>query len=109
MDGRGVPRDFSKAFYWYLKAAKKGDAASEYIVASFYEKGGDGVTIDLTSARLWYALAAAQGDPAAAAKYAEISERQRKAQPEQSLRQSPGNAPPAAPDMPRKAPPATTL
>ena len=109
MDGRGVPRNFGKAFFWYLKAAKKGDSASEYIVASFYEKGGDGVTVDLTSARLWYALAAAQGDPAAAAKYAEISERQRKAQPEKTLPRSPGKARPEVPDAPRNTPPATTL
>lgn len=75
MDGRGTPRSYAEAFHWYLKAAKNGDEASQYIVASFYEKGGDGVKVDLTTARVWYALAAAQGDPAAAGKYAEVSER----------------------------------
>jgi TPR repeat protein len=79
MDGRGTPRSYAEAFTWYLKAAKNGDEASQYIVASFYERGGDGVKVDLTTARIWYALAAAQGDPAAAGKYMEISERLKKA------------------------------
>jgi TPR repeat protein len=75
MDGRGTPRNYNAAFHWYLRAARKGDSTSQYIVASFYEKGGDGVKVDLVSAQLWYALASAQGDPAAIAKYAEVSER----------------------------------
>ncbi|WP_347558729.1 tetratricopeptide repeat protein [Robbsia sp. KACC 23696] len=75
MDGRGTARNYNAAFHWYLRAARQGDSTSQYIVASFYEKGGDGVKVDLVSAQLWYALASAQGDPAAIGKYAEVSER----------------------------------
>jgi len=106
MDGRGTPRDYHAAFTWYLRAARKGDGTSQYIVASFYEKGGDGVKVDLVSAQLWYALAAAQGDPAAIGKYAEVSERL-KAEGHHATdgtTAAPRRTPPSTPYVPHPAP-----
>ncbi|CAB3779035.1 Secretory immunoglobulin A-binding protein EsiB [Pararobbsia alpina] len=75
MDGRGTKQDFAEAFVWYLEAAKSGDMASEYIVATYYERGGDGVTPNPEVARRWYAKAAAQGDPAALDRYRNLTEK----------------------------------
>ncbi len=63
--------------------------ASEYIVATYYERGGDGVTPNLEVARRWYAKAAAQGDPAAMDRYRELTA---KLHPEEANRGKPAAA-----------------
>ncbi|RIA89665.1 hypothetical protein C1645_186218 [Glomus cerebriforme] len=37
--GKGISKDESKAFEWYLRAAEKGDAFSQYLVANYYYDG----------------------------------------------------------------------
>lgn len=73
LDGRGTPRDNRQAFIWYKQAADAGDPTSQYVTASFYERGGDGVVPNLNIARAYYAAAAAQGDEAAGLKFKELS------------------------------------
>ncbi|AJY41849.1 MULTISPECIES: tetratricopeptide repeat protein [Burkholderia] len=73
LDGRGTPRDNRQAFVWYKRAADAGEPVSQYVTASFYERGGDGVARNLDIARAYYAAAAAQGDGAAALKYRELT------------------------------------
>ncbi|AOK48526.1 hypothetical protein WT60_17875 [Burkholderia sp. MSMB617WGS] len=73
LDGRGTPRDNRQAFEWYKRAADAGEPVSQYVTASFYERGGDGVVRNLNIARAYYAAAAAQGDDAAALKYRELT------------------------------------
>ncbi|AHI80278.1 tetratricopeptide repeat protein [Burkholderia thailandensis] len=73
LDGRGTQRDNRQAFAWYKRAADAGEPVSQYVTASFYERGGDGVTRNLDIARAYYAAAAAQGDDAAALKYRELT------------------------------------
>lgn len=34
--GNGVPKDFTKAAYWYEKAANQGDATAQSIIGDFY-------------------------------------------------------------------------
>lgn len=77
LDGRGTPRDNRQAFVWYKRAADAGEPVSQYVTASFYERGGDGVARNLDIARAYYAAAAAQGDDAAALKYRELTAAQK--------------------------------
>ena len=53
-----------KAKTWYLKAAEKGFAASQYSMGNIYYYG-QGVDVDYTEAMKWFALAAEQGQPQA--------------------------------------------
>ena len=74
--GRGVPRDYARAFAWYKKAAEAGDGPSQYIVASYYERGEPGVVAqNIEQAKAWYGRAAAQGDVGALAKLRELVEK----------------------------------
>ncbi len=59
--GKLVPQNFSKAIYWYQKAAAQNLAPAQYRLGTFYEKGR-GVTQDKTTARTWYERAAAKGN-----------------------------------------------
>ncbi|MNL09761.1 Sel1 repeat protein [compost metagenome] len=73
--GRGVPRDYGKAFTWYSRAATAGDGGAQYIVGSYYERGEPGVVDkDIEQAKIWYARAAAGGDPGALAKLRSLLE-----------------------------------
>ena len=56
--------DKKEAAYWYLKAAKGGDAHAQHNVGVFYERGR-GVEKDLDVAASWYCRAAEQGIPTA--------------------------------------------
>lgn len=51
---------YSKARYWYEKAACQGDAKSQAWLADLYERG-EGGEIDLTKAIFWYEKAANNG------------------------------------------------
>ena len=75
--GRGVPRDYAAAAYWYGQAAEQGDAGAAYILASMYEHG-DGVPQDDQRALRWYVEASAGGEPAARIKAEEMRARQRR-------------------------------
>ena len=50
-DGSEIPKDRSKAFEWYLKAAKKGHNHSQYLVAKYYD---DGMYIPKDKERVFY-------------------------------------------------------
>jgi hypothetical protein len=54
--GRGVEKNGAEAFKWYLTGAEKGNAASQYAVAHFYERDSD-----YANALPWYRKAAEQG------------------------------------------------
>ena len=59
-NGRGVPRDYTKAREWFEQAAAQGHADAQYNLGVLYdfEKG---VRQDFLTARQWYEKAAAQG------------------------------------------------
>ncbi|MEN0061299.1 MAG: tetratricopeptide repeat protein [Myxococcota bacterium] len=57
---RGVPSDCHKAFYWYLRAAIRGEADAVMQVANCYASGS-GIELDLVSALAWYEAAEALG------------------------------------------------
>ena len=37
--GKGIDKDVSEAFKWYLSAAKKGKMEAQYNIGFFYKKG----------------------------------------------------------------------
>ncbi len=53
--------DYNISCDWSLKAAKQGNAKSQYRVGRFYEKG-IGFNLNISEAKKWYEKAAAQGD-----------------------------------------------
>ena len=59
-DGRGVPRDYTKAREWFEKAAAQGHADAQYNLGMLYdfEKG---VPQNFATAKRWYEQAAMQG------------------------------------------------
>ncbi|KAG0042620.1 hypothetical protein BGZ89_006809 [Linnemannia elongata] len=59
-DGKGVPRDYQAAMYWYLKAVEQGDGAGQQRVGDLYAKGL-GVSQKYSIAMDWYLKAAEQG------------------------------------------------
>ena len=58
-----MPRDYAAAAAWYLKAADKGDAASQVKLGIFYGTG-QGVPKDPAAAASWFRKAADQGEAA---------------------------------------------
>jgi TPR repeat protein len=65
--GRGTAEDPAQAAQWFRRAGNAGEVASQFILATLYEKG-EGVERDERLALAWYERAAAQGDVAAKAK-----------------------------------------
>jgi len=62
--GQGVPKDFSEAVKWWIRAAEHGNADAQFYLGVCYLKGG-GVPKDDTEAAKWFQKAAAQGHSAA--------------------------------------------
>jgi TPR repeat protein len=62
--GKGAPKDFTQAEYWYRKAAEQGDPAAQARLGFMY-RIGEGVTRDAKQAAKWYALGAVKGNPLA--------------------------------------------
>ena len=58
--GQGVPQDYTKAAYWWGKAAAQGSARAEDGLGVLYDSG-QGVPQDYAKAAYWYGKAAAQG------------------------------------------------
>lgn len=58
--GIGVAQDFSKAMFWFEKAAQQSFAVAQYNLASCYYYG-NGTYKNLTTAVYWYKKAAEQG------------------------------------------------
>ena len=56
--GQGVNKDYKKAFYWYKKAAEKGNAQSQANLGVMYAKG-TGTKRDMVQSYAWYSVAAA--------------------------------------------------
>ena len=63
-DGKGVEKDFVKAFYWYERAAMQGEVNAQILLAGMYYRG-EGVDPDIGEAIRWYRKAANQGSPVA--------------------------------------------
>lgn len=64
---RGIKQSYSKANFWYRKAAAQGNANAEYNLGLFYAYGWPGVkNPNKFKAIYWYKKAAAQGIPPAA-------------------------------------------
>lgn len=59
LEGLGVDKDISQAFYWTERAAQHGDWDAQCNLAWFYEEG-IGVEADLEKAKEWYRRAALQ-------------------------------------------------
>jgi len=85
LEGKGVPKNPSQAFVWYLKAAEQGDAGGQNYLGMMYENGL-GVERDYQQALNWYKKAASQDSPTAE----KIAAAEIKAEPE------PDKAEPAA-------------
>lgn len=62
--GVGLPQDYSRAIYWYRKAADQNFADAQARLGLLYDKG-QGVPSDHQQAAQWYRKAADQGDVAA--------------------------------------------
>ena len=60
-NGEGVEKDFSKAVYWYQKAAEAGNSGAQNNLAICY-KNGEGVEKDITKAVHWWQRAAEAGN-----------------------------------------------
>lgn len=60
----GIPKDYTKAFMWYMKAAEQGIARAQSYVAYMYEEGL-GVSPDYKEAIKWYSKAAENEFPPA--------------------------------------------
>ena len=56
-----MPRDYTKAAYWYRKAADQGDADAEFNLGILYFNGY-GMPKNYNQAAYWYKKSAAQGD-----------------------------------------------
>lgn len=61
LNGEGVPKDYTKAFYWYSQAASEGFAIAQLSVGQFY-LNGIVVAQDDNKAYEWLKKAADQGD-----------------------------------------------
>jgi TPR repeat protein len=59
--GSGVPRDYSEAFQWFLKAAKQGYVRAQANVGVAYATG-KGTQLDYVQAYFWLNLAVVHGD-----------------------------------------------
>ncbi len=59
--GRGVEKDFVKAFEWYRRSAEQGDARAQRHLGVMYS-GGRGVENDDVQAVMWWRRSAEQGD-----------------------------------------------
>jgi localization factor PodJL len=57
----GVTQDYSKAAYWYGKAAAAGNAPAQYRLGTLYERG-KGVARDMKAALGWYERSASLGN-----------------------------------------------
>jgi len=62
LDRAGIPRDYTKALYWYQKAADQGYAQAQLRLGQLYYAGGVDMPTDYTKALYWYQKAADQGD-----------------------------------------------
>ncbi len=60
-EGRGVTKNYTKAVYWYRKAAEQGYASAQYNLGVAYSNG-EGVPQNDSKAVEWYRKAAEQGD-----------------------------------------------
>ena len=59
-DGKGVEKDYKKAFEWYLKAAEQGHEWAQSSIGLMYCLGR-GVKLNYTKALEWYLKMAEQG------------------------------------------------
>jgi TPR repeat protein len=72
--GRGLPKDDSKAAYWFQNAAEQGsDFAQNNLGVMYYE--GQGVRKDYAKALYWYQKSAAQGNAFAQYNIGELYEK----------------------------------
>ena len=62
----GLPQDFDKCAYWFEKAAKQGDAMSQFFYGVCFFNG-QGVPQDFKQAAYWFKQAADQGNEQAKA------------------------------------------
>ena len=58
--GLGIPKDHTKAAYWYRKAAEQGDAPAQWSIGTMYFTGTTSAK-DLVQAYAWWSVAARQG------------------------------------------------
>ena len=71
-EGRGVEKNHTSAFEWYMKAAEQDDDEAQRCVGRFFEHG-TGRDIDIDQALFWYRKAAAQEDQEAMAAVERLS------------------------------------
>ena len=59
LNGVGVRRDFSRAFYWFQQAANQGEGLAQFNLGVLYQEGR-GVTLDGNKAAYWFKNVALQ-------------------------------------------------
>ena len=69
----GIPKNDRRAFNWFLRGAKRGDAPCQYNLGEAYRKG-QGIAKDVELAGYWIKKAAEQGNPDAVCSLAEMLE-----------------------------------
>lgn len=69
--GRGVPKDYTAAVYWYSCAAKQGHVTAQYLLGLMYDKGHGTIQSDVL-AHKWLNLAAARARPGVREYYVRI-------------------------------------
>ena len=60
MTGKGVKKDYKKAFKFYEKSANQGDANAQFLLGNFYSLG-EGVKQNYNIAKHWYGKACDNG------------------------------------------------
>ena len=62
--GLSAPKNYERAFYWYERSAKNGNAKAQRMIGKMYYLG-EGVPEDHVKSFHWYEKAAKNGDPQA--------------------------------------------
>lgn len=70
-DGRHIPQNIEKAFYYFTFAAEKGDLEAQTFLGGFYLHG-EGVEKNLTKAAFWLKKAADRGDEESQYEYGQL-------------------------------------
>jgi TPR repeat protein len=59
--GRGIQKDNTKAFEWYFKAAKNGNATAQFNIGQSYLNGSNGLSKNRVEALNWLRKSASNG------------------------------------------------
>jgi hypothetical protein len=87
LNGEGVPKDPTKAFQWFRKAAEAGNVDGQRNLGHAFAQG-QGTPVDVVEAYQWLSIAAGKGDKAAKEELAGLTKRLTQAQLRQGREQA---------------------